>query len=106
MSTVLYLRREDPGRYVSGGEHFTLAQASGLIQPYRFAAVSRFDGSLVASDSQERVAPYGTPRFAPDLAQEIYVPDWYCVICGCSGSADDEGCGHDCIGALGIEVHA
>ena len=105
MSALLYLRRDDSG-YVCAGEHYTRAQAAGLIEPYRFAVVSRFDGSLVAGDSAERVAPYGTPRFAPDLAQEIYVPDWYCVICGCSGSADDEGCGCDCIGALGIEVHA
>lgn len=76
--TALYLRRENDGTYVSGGEHFTLAEASELIEPYRFAARSRFDGSLVAGDSREHVAAYGTPRFAPDLAQEIYVPD-----CGC-----------------------
>ena len=106
MSTVLYLRRDDAGGFTCDGRHYTAAQASGLIEPYRFAVVSRFDGSLVAGDSPERVAPYGTPRFGADLAQEIYVPDWFCMICGCSGSADDEGCGHDCTGALGTGVHS
>lgn len=71
MSAVLYLRREAPGDYVHGGEHFTRAGACELIEPYMFAVVSRFDGSIVAGDRRDRVAPYGTPRFGPDLAQEI-----------------------------------
>ena len=31
-------------------------------------------------------------------------PDWWCAICGCAGDAGED-CGHDCIGALGVEVH-
>jgi hypothetical protein len=103
VTALLYLRRDDSG-YVHGGEHFTPAQASCLIEPYLFAARSRFDGSLVAGDSRDQVAPYGEPRFGPDLAQEVYVPDWFCVICGCSGSVDDDDCDHDCA-SQGIGVH-